>query len=281
MIAPIPNQPALLMKHAKRKTLVIADLHIGWEIALSQKGIHVPTQTPKLLQRLKGIISAYKPEQLLILGDVKHTVATAETGEWRDIPEFFNELKQQVQNIQIIRGNHDGSLEPLLPENIKILPATGITLGEVGFFHGHRWPSPALLKCKTLVMGHVHPIIAFRDPAGFRITRQVWVKANCNETQLTETLLLKHKTKVEKSPKDTLWRHYKIKPRTSQLFIMPSFNEFLGGRPLNKRKTSRNAKPERIAGPMLRSKAVDTENAEAYLLDQTYLGTLNQLRSLS
>lgn len=281
MIAPIPNQQALLMKRAKLKTLVVADLHIGWEIALSQKGIYVPTQTPRLVKRLKGIISAYKPEELLILGDVKHTIATAETAEWRDVPEFFNELKKHVQNIQIIRGNHDGSLEPLLPENIKMLPATGIKLGDVGFFHGHRWPSPTLLKCKTLVMGHVHPVIAFRDPAGFRITRQVWVKANCDKAQLTEILLLKHKIKVEKSPKDTLWRRYKIKPRTSHLFIMPSFNEFLGGRPLNKGKTVRNAEPKRIAGPVLRSKAVDMESAEAYLLDRTYLGTLKQLRSLS
>lgn len=281
MITPLTPYPAALAKTRKARTLVIADLHIGWEIALSRRGIHVPTQMPKLLQRLKSRISACKPEKLLILGDVKHTVATAEIGEWQDIPDFFNELKKQIQEIHIIRGNHDGTLEPLLPENIKILPATGITLGEVGFFHGHRWPSPTLLKCKTLIMGHVHPVVAFRDPAGFRITRQVWVKANCNGTQLAETLLQKHKIKIEKNPKETLWKHYKIKPRTSQLFIMPSFNDFLGGKPLNKRRLGENAKTKRIVGPVLRSEAVDVENAETYLLDGTFLGTLNQLRILS
>ena len=281
MITLLTPYPAALVKTRKARTLVIADLHIGWEIALSRRGIHVPTQMPKLLQRLKSLISAYKPEKLLILGDVKHTIATAEIGEWQDIPDFFNELKKQIQEIHIIRGNHDGTLEPLLPENIKILPATGITLGEVGFFHGHRWPSPTLLKCKTLLMGHVHPVVAFRDPAGFRITRQVWVKANCNGTQLAETLLQKHKIKIEKNPKETLWKHYKIKPRTSQLFIMPSFNDFLGGKPLNKRRLGENAKTKRIVGPVLRSEAVDVENAETYLLDGTFLGTLNQLRILS
>jgi hypothetical protein len=281
MMAPIPNQPALLTKYEKQKTLVIADLHIGWEIALLQRGIHVPTQMPKLLKKLTDLISAYKPEKLLILGDVKHTVATAEIGEWQDIPDFFNELKKRIREIYIIRGNHDGNLEPLLPENIKILPATGVTFGEVGFFHGHRWPSPALLRCKTLIMGHVHPVVAFRDPAGFRITRQVWVKANCNRTQLAKTLLQKHKIKIEKNPEETLWKYYKIKPKTSQLFIMPSFNDFLGGKPLNERKSGGNAKTKRIVGPVLRSEAVDMENAETYLLDGTFLGTLNQLRTLS
>ena len=281
MITPIPPHPAAFVGRHKARTMVIADLHIGWEMALSQKGIHVPTQMPKLLQRLTELLSAYKPEKLLILGDVKHTVATAEIGEWHDVPDFFTELKKQVEEIYIIRGNHDGNLEPLLPENIKILPATGVTIGEVGFFHGHQWPSPTILKCKTLVMGHVHSVVAFRDPAGFRVTKQVWVKANCNRTQLTKAILQKNKIKVEKAPEETLWKHYKIRSKTSQLFIMPSFNDFLGGRPLNERKTGGSAKTERIIGPVLRSEAVDMENAETYLLDGTFLGTISQLKILS
>jgi hypothetical protein len=281
MITPLPPHPAALIKTAKTRTMVIADLHIGWEMALSAKGIHVPTQMPKLLNKLTNLISTYRPEKLLILGDVKHTIATAEIGEWQDIPDFFNELKKQIQEILIIRGNHDGNLEPLLLENIKILPSTGMTIGEVGFFHGHRWPSPSLLKCKTLVMGHVHPVVAFRDPAGFRITKQVWVKANCNGVKLTQVLLQKHKIKIEKNAEETLLKHYKIKPKTSRLFIMPSFNDFLGGRPLNERKLAGKAESERIVGPVLRSESVDMENAETYLLDGTFLGTLNQLKNLS
>jgi len=281
MITPLPPHPAALIKAQKTRIMIVADLHIGWEMALSEKGIHIPTQTPKLLKKLTSLISQYKPEKLLILGDIKHTVATAEIGEWHDIPDFFNELKKQTQEISVIRGNHDGNLEPLLPENIEILPATGITIGEVGFFHGHRWPSPTLLKCRTLVMGHVHPVLAFRDPAGFRITRQVWVKADCNRTRLAETLLQKHKIKIEKAPEETLWKHFKTKSQTSQLFIMPSFNDFLGGKPLNARKPSGNSKTERVVGPVLRSEAIDMENAETYLLDGTFLGTLNQLKILS
>jgi putative SbcD/Mre11-related phosphoesterase len=281
MIIPLTPHPAALVKTEKTRTLVVVDLHIGWEIALSERGIHVPTQTPKLMQKLKTLIKNYKPERLLIVGDVKHTVAKAEISEWHDIPDFFNELKTHVKEIQIIRGNHDGNLEPLLPEGIKILPSSGIIIGEVGLFHGHRWPSPTLLKCKTLVMGHVHPVIAFRDPAGFRITRQVWVKAKCDKNQLAEILLQKHKIKIQKSPQKTLLRHYKISPKTLQLFIMPSFNEFLGGKPLNEKSAGKTAKTDKVVGPILRTEAVDMKNAEVYLLDGTFLGSLSQLEILA
>jgi putative SbcD/Mre11-related phosphoesterase len=279
MLTPLFPHPAALLKTQKTRTMIIADLHIGWEVALAEKGIHVPTQTPKLLKKLMALITDYQPQKLLVLGDVKHTVATAQMSEWYDIPDFFNELKKQVQEIFVIRGNHDGNLEPLLPEAVKIQPATGITVGEIGFFHGHQWPSPTLLGCKTLVMGHVHPMVAFRDPAGFRISRQVWVKADCNAMALTKVLLQKHRIKVEKTPEETLRKHFKTNARTTQLFIMPSFNDFLGGRPLNEKRLDQPKTD--IVGPVLRSEAVNMGNAETYLLDGTFLGTLNQLKTLS
>jgi putative SbcD/Mre11-related phosphoesterase len=275
----LPSSAALI-KTGNTKTVVIADPHIGWEMALRDKGIHVPSQTPKILQKLVVVLSKYKPDRLLILGDVKYTVVSTEPGEWHDIPEFFLELKKYVRDIGIVRGNHDANLEPLLPESIKLLPATGTTVGDVGLFHGHKWPSPTLLKCKTLFMGHLHPVVVFRDPAGFKITRQVWVKAKCDTTQLSKTLLQKQRIKIEGTPEETVKKHYNFKPRTTQMFIMPSFNDFLGGRPINETKPRKKGQTPPMIGPVLRSDAVDLNNSEIYLLDGTYLGTLTQLRKL-
>lgn len=273
-------QPAALIKTGKTKTLVIADPHLGWEMALQDKGIHVPSQSSKLLEKLVAVLSKYKPDTLLILGDVKYTVVAARAGEWHDIPEFFTELENYVKNIAIVRGNHDANLEPLLPENIPLLPATGTIVGDVGLFHGHKWPSPTLLKCKTIIMGHLHPVVVFRDPAGFKINRQVWVKAKCDTPQLSKTLLQKQRIKIEGTPEETVKKQYNFKPRTSQIFIMPSFNDFLGGRPINETKPRKKRQTPTMIGPVLRSEAVDLDNSEIYLLDGTYLGTLNQLRKL-
>jgi hypothetical protein len=251
--------------------MVIADLHIGWEMAVSRRGIYLPSQTPKLLAKLEELVRRYKPQDLIILGDVKHTVATAEMGEWHDVPDFFASLGKLVQKIRVIRGNHDGNLEPLLPENIELLPSTGIVLGKTGFFHGHRWPTPGVLECKTIIMGHVHPVVSLRDPAGFSITRQVWIKMSCGRKQLADALRQKYKVGTVRQ----------VKSDFLQLFIMPSFNDFLGGRPLNERRLDAAGQPRRAVGPILRSEAVDMETAEAYLLDGNYLGTLQQLRGLS
>ncbi|MBT0159687.1 hypothetical protein G4O51_06850 [Candidatus Bathyarchaeota archaeon A05DMB-2] len=273
--------PAALIKTGKTETLVIADPHLGWELALQEKGIHVPSQTPRILQKLVTLLSEQKPDALVILGDVKYTVVTTEAGEWHDIPEFFTELRNQVSNIAIVRGNHDANLEPLLPENIRMLPATGTIIGDVGLFHGHKWPSPALLGCKTLVMGHLHPVVVFCDPAGFKMTQQVWMKATCDTKALAKVLLQKHGVKVEGTVEATLQKHYKVKPKATQIFMMPSFNDSLGGRPVNEtRRRKQQLGSEALIGPVLQSKAVEVDNAELYLLDGTYLGTLNQLRRL-
>lgn len=278
MIKLLTPYPAMLVKTHSTRVLVIADLHIGWELGLSLKGIHVPTQTPKLLEKMMQLIFSYKPRKLLILGDVKHTITTGKTIEWRDVPEFFGELERVIDKIYIIRGNHDGNLEPLLPENTKILPATGAVLGDVGFFHGHRWPSPTLLKCKTLVMGHVHPVIAFHDPGGFRVIRQVWVRMRLDKRKLAEALYQKRKMTSKKLEKN-LREYIDSKSRISRLFMIPSFNDFLGGRPLNEKKVDTSKTRTRArAGPILRSDSVDTEGAEIYLLDGTFLGTLEQLK---
>lgn len=275
----LPN-PAALLETGKTKTLIIADPHLGWEINLQNKGIHIPSQTTRLLEKLVAILSKHKPDMLLILGDIKYTVVAARAGEWHDIPEFFTNLENCVKVIAIVRGNHDANLEPLLPESVKLLPAAGTILGDVGFFHGHKWPSPTLLKCRTIMMGHLHPVVVFRDPAGFKITRQVWVKAKCDTTQLSKTLLRKQRIKIEGTPEEAVKKHFNFLPKTCQLFIMPSFNDFLGGRPINMAKPQERGQTQAMIGPVLRSDAVDLDNSEVYLLDGTYLGTLNQLRRM-
>ena len=273
-------QPAALIQTETKKTLVIADPHLGWELALQKKGIHVPSQTPKILKKLVDLLVEHKPDALLIVGDVKYTVMTSEPGEWHDIHDFFSEIKQFVAEIGIVRGNHDANLEPMLPENVAMHPATGVVEDDAGLFHGHKWPSPALLGCKTLVMGHLHPVVVFRDPAGFKLTRQAWMRVECDSQVLAKILLQKHRIKIEGTIEETLQKHYKIEPKTTQMFIMPSFNDFLGGRPVNETRPRKELGSEVLIGPVLRSEAVDIDGSELYLLDGTYLGTLNQLRQL-
>jgi len=272
----------LLIEHNSDRILAVADLHIGWEVTLAQKGIHIPSQTPKLLQKIIEVIRICKPTRIVLLGDVKHTVARIELEEWRDVPDFFEKILELVPDVQVLPGNHDGNLEPLTPKSVRILESSGVAEGDIGLLHGHSWPSPALLGSSCLVMGHLHPVVMFRDVLGFRVLRQVWVKGQCSVDRLASSMLRYLNIRAEGPPTDVLREKFDVKLEKLECIIMPSFNDYLGGQPIN-RAGSQGVEKMRTEyiGPLLRSGSVDLENAELYMLDGTYLGRIKQLRDFA
>ncbi len=272
--------PALILDNGSERVLVISDLHLGWEGHLSKKGVHIPSQTPKIKKRLLKLIQETTPKQLIILGDVKDAITRVPMKDWKDIPEFFEDIQEQVSEIQIIPGNHDGNLEPLLPENIKIVSTSGISFKDVGLFHGHSWPAPELFGCRSIITGHVHPMIAIQDPMGFRIIKQIFVKAKCESEKLAKAYI----KYLGSNNNNDAFRFFQIKygvqVKVEDLFIIPSFNQFLGGSPINLLK-KRKKNTEIYINPILKSGCVNIDKAEAFLLDGTFLGTIDRLKILS
>ena len=282
-LAPVGDSPSLLLQGEGERVLVVGDLHIGWEITLSQQGIHVPSQTSKLADRLIDIISKSSPSKIVFLGDVKHSVVGAELEEWKDIPEFFEKIVPLVSDIQVIQGNHDGNIEPMTPRQVKIIPPGGIALwGRYGLFHGHAWPAAELLGCESLIQGHLHPVVAFTDALGYRITRPVWVRAPCDPMKLARAILKETKRRRIKNIEATVKERYGVELRVSRCLFAPPFNDFLGGRPINVRQRP-GLGWTRIDsfGPLLRGGIVKMNEAEVQLLDGTYLGTVKQLRAFA
>jgi len=282
-LAPVDASPALLIHGDYERVLVVGDLHIGWEVTLAQQGIHVPSQTSKLADRLIEVIRKSSPTRIVFLGDVKHTVVGAELEEWRDVPEFFERIVPFVSNIQIIQGNHDGNIEPMTPPQVNILPPSGIALwGRYGLFHGHAWPAPELLACESLIQGHLHPVVAFTDALGYRITRPVWVRAPCDGARLARAIMRESKHRRAKEIGKTVRERYGVELKVSRCLFVPPFNDFLGGRPINAKGRSGTtyAKIDSF-GPLLRGKIVNMNEAEVQLLDGTYLGTVKQLRAFA
>lgn len=268
----------MLLRKGSERVVVVGDLHIGWEVALSHQGIHVPSQTSKMLERLKTIIEKEHPTRLIMLGDVKHSVTGAELEEWRDVPEFFEALVKLVPAVQILVGNHDGNLEPLTPSKVELLAPTGITLwGKFGLLHGHAWPSPEILGCDTAILGHLHPAVTLRDALGYRLTKPAWVMAPCDPKKLLRGTLKAAGVRAKGDPEKLLEDNFHVKLKISRCVFVPPFNDFLGGRPVNSKRMEDTHAGEGL-GPLLRSGAVDMNSAEVHLLDGTYLGRVKQLR---
>jgi hypothetical protein len=276
----VESYPALLLENASERILVVADLHIGWEVSLAQKGIHVPSQTPKLLEKMIQLIKTTAPTSIIFLGDIKHAVEKVELEEWKDVPEFFEKISEVVQDIQVVPGNHDGNLDALTTPNVKIHSSSGVKLwNKVALLHGHAWPKIDLLDCDTMVMAHLHPVVTFTDELGFRMIRPAWVRTKVGGHKLAKALLKHMKIKPDGRIQESVKKRFGIDLTDQQCIVIPSFNDNLGGRSVNRRDS--RGKMSTMIGPILRSSAVNFEFAELYLLDGTYLGTVKHLRSLS
>ena len=51
-LKPLIPFPALLIKEGAEKTLVVADLHLGWDVSLIEKGILIPSQISRIQTKL-------------------------------------------------------------------------------------------------------------------------------------------------------------------------------------------------------------------------------------
>jgi putative SbcD/Mre11-related phosphoesterase len=272
-LRPLIPFPALMLENDGR-ILVVADLHMGWERSWAESGIYIPSQAGKLTRKLVNILEKYAPDRVILLGDVKQAITRMGVEEWREIPNFFQTIQEHVDEVTVILGNHDGELEPLTPSTVTIVPASGLVIGKhpsIGLFHGHAWPAPQVLASEILIMGHIHPVVWFRDRLGLWTVRPVWVKTRCRGETIARAYLKYLKGQPRGNPVAALKERAGIEMGDATLIIVPAFNDLVGGVSMNRLET-------RLLGPLLRSRGVDLEEAEVYLTDGTFLGTISQLQ---
>jgi hypothetical protein len=239
------TEPALLIG----KILVIADLHIGIEYEIFQSGITIPSQVERLEKRIDSLIKQTKAKHLIILGDVKHQVPNISWQEYKEIPKFlehFSKIK-----VSIIKGNHDGNIERLASKGIDICEPQGFKIKDILLTHGQAWPNENDLDAEYIIMGHVHPAVEFWTEK-FRTVEPCWLKCKIDNKRLEEK--------------------FKIKTDFKQGIVMPAFNHLIGGMAFN----SKDFEP---LGPLLTNEVLKWKDAEVYLLDGTFLGSLNKLKS--
>ncbi|MFH0928860.1 MAG: metallophosphoesterase [Candidatus Aenigmatarchaeota archaeon] len=238
------TEPALLLD----RTLVITDLHIGLEHEIYKSGITVPSQLEKLKERLDKIITRTKAKHLVILGDVKHQVPSISVQEHREIPKFFEHFSKI--KISIVKGNHDGGIERIVPSKVNVYEPAGFKMGDFLLTHGQAWPDKNDLDAEHLVMGHVHPAVEFWT-GNFRSIEPCWLKCDIDTKKLQ--------------------KKYKTETNLEQGIVMPSFNHLIGGMAFN----SKDFKP---IGPLLNNNILKWKKSEIYLLDGTFLGNLKNLK---
>ncbi|MDK2892183.1 metallophosphoesterase [Methanohalophilus sp.] len=258
---PIPDEPALVVE-GDSKALVIADIHIGIEWDLYNSGFLVPSRLEERLKRVEKYIRETRPERIILLGDIKHNVPQISWQERDEIPHFLEKLAKHAP-VDIFPGNHDANMELLLPEDgdVTLHSSRGDVIENVGYFHGHTWPSPAVAAAPLIITAHNHPTVRLTDSLGYAATEQAWVR-----TTMLADVIAEHYAKVGITME---------KPSTNPIIIVvPAFNEICGGIPINE------AEEGDLLGPAFSSGAIDVDNAEVYLLDGMHLGKVKDIRKL-
>ena len=241
-IQPVLNETALYIKN--KKILVIADLHIGIENELRELGLQAPSQTPSMTKRLTKLFKKYKPNILILLGDIKHNIPSITIQERTDIKRFVSQI-QSFGSIHILPGNHDGNIDRLLTPDINLHSSDGFVIDNIGFIHGHRWPNEKIMQCEYVILGHTHPTIMLTDRLGYKTFEPCWIRGKCIKNTL-----------IEKYPDSN----------NPNIIVLPAFNPLCGGIAINK---------EPLIGPF--NKILDIKNAEVYLPDGSSLGKVKDI----
>jgi len=158
------------------RTLVLADVHLGFEQALHREGTLVPRgHFQQLLARLERVLvqldaSRENPLNRVILnGDLSHQFGHLTIREWTEARELLAYLENVSQQIIVIEGNHDVNVEVLSEASRKAKIFAMYELGDLLFLHGHSEPQELSPQIQTLVIGHEHPAVGLRDSVTGRV----------------------------------------------------------------------------------------------------------------
>jgi DNA ligase-associated metallophosphoesterase len=143
----------------ERKTLIVADVHLGKDASFRAAGLAVPAgNSAKDLARISLLLADTAAQRLVILGDLIHSRASHQM----ELTETFMRWRAEHGQLEVllVRGNHDRRAGGL-PVDWRVREvAEPHDDGPFVLSHEPRdVPKPVLC-------GHVHPTIGVRDYDG-------------------------------------------------------------------------------------------------------------------
>ncbi|MFQ5832772.1 MAG: metallophosphoesterase [Candidatus Thorarchaeota archaeon] len=261
----------MVVQTESQTALLLSDLHLGFEHELyEKKGVAFPAQHTSIFNRVASLVENHSINEIYVIGDVKHTIATDSRFNWQSIPDFMTAISQLCPTY-VIPGNHDGNLLPLLPRNVTVTDVRGVLVGEyddaVGIIHGHAWPSPEVLMANMLVVGHNHPTLR-----NVRVVDAPEID-RADKRKFAGVIPVAIRSKLDKNCVRQAIGVLEIPDNPEGVIVtLPSFNELFSGVQVNTPKTD-------FLGPIFENHCADLQSSEVFSITGVYLGTVESLRS--
>ncbi len=160
----IPGYPTVIDK--RRETIIIADLHLGYEEEAAEQGFFLPKlQYKKAVQLIEELHDMTKAKRLVINGDIKNSFNRLTIQEREETIKFLAKSKELFEEVILVRGNHDNYM-PIITERLDIpfleeYELTPTTL----IVHGHKIIEK-LSSYELIIIGHEHPAFTLKDELG-------------------------------------------------------------------------------------------------------------------
>ncbi len=148
-------------------TLVISDLHLGYEGVMAEEaGLMIPkTQFKKEMNALREIEKRIKARRIVLNGDIKHEFSSTSYHESREVSDMLEYLQQEYEEVIIVKGNHDNFIARIT-SRYRVKLVEEFLDGRYYFVHGHEIPDGFASKGEVVIIGHEHPAIALYDDVG-------------------------------------------------------------------------------------------------------------------
>ena len=178
----VPSQPALMLE-GENRSVIITDLHIGFESSLFGNNIFVGKNTTiqETINGIEEILEKTKADSLILLGDVKSSIKSISKNEWSEVPLFFKKMSEKVDTI-LVPGNHDANIQKLVPDEVTLASSTGLVIENILLTHGHTMPSENFSNVDKIIMGHVHPVF-FQEESVIN-GKRVWISIKADKQQI-------------------------------------------------------------------------------------------------
>lgn len=157
-----------------RRTVYIADLHLGKDATFRRHGIGVPEGVAADdLLRLGGVLDRTGAERVVVLGDLIHARAGMTTATVRCVEQW--RTRYQNVAIEVIRGNHDLRSGDPPPSWGMQMQAEGASDPPFRLVHA----PPDRSDTVPTLAGHLHPVVGLSGGGNSRMAAVCfWLRAN-------------------------------------------------------------------------------------------------------
>lgn len=145
----------------RRRTLMIADPHVGKSDTFRAAGLPVPGNADRMLSRIASALEETAAEQLIVLGDFWHDRSGRTDQLINDLTNWREEHGKV--SIEMIRGNHDRAGPP--PKSWAEAWQREAVI-DAPFVFSH---VPAPSSDGYVMAGHLHPGVALSGPGRQRL----------------------------------------------------------------------------------------------------------------